>query len=82
MKFVAASLTMCTVLLASAAHAETYRLVHAIGNEEQMVATDLSAAVCEERKREYKAVAERLGTYNERLGHGSVTCLPESLFTN
>ena len=67
-------------MMTSAALAESYRLVHAIGNDEQMVATDLSSSECEDRKREYKAVAEHLGTYNERVGYGSITCLPESLF--
>jgi hypothetical protein len=71
------------MLAASAAHAETdetYRLVHAIGNDEHFVDTGLSKAECEVRKREYKAVAEALGTHNESLGFGSITCLPESLF--
>jgi hypothetical protein len=71
------------VIGTSAAHAETdetYRLVHAIGNDEHFVDTGLSKAECEVRKREYKAVAEALGTHNESLGFGSITCLPESLF--
>jgi len=66
--------------LAFSAHAETYRLVHAIGNTEKVVAKNLTKPDCEERKRELKATATALGTYNESTGFGSITCLPESLF--
>ncbi len=68
------------VLAASAAQAETYRLVHAIGDAEKVVAKGLSKPDCETRKRELKNVATALGTYNERLGIGSISCLPDSLF--
>lgn len=74
------ALMLAGVLAASAAQAETYRLVHAIGNAEKVVAKGLSKPECETRKRELKTVAEKMGTYNERLGIGSITCLPESLF--
>ena len=67
-------LIMISFVAASAAQAETYRLVHAIGNDEKVVARDLSKAQCEAKKKELKAVAESVGT------GGSVTCLPESLF--
>ena len=67
-------------IAATAAHAETYRLVHAIGNTEHISAKGISKPECEARKRELKIVAEALGTYNERLGIGSITCLPDSLF--
>lgn len=62
------------------AFAETYRLVHAIGNSERISAKGLSKAECEAKKRELKSVASAIGTYNERLGIGSITCLSESLF--
>jgi len=62
-------------------HAEThYRLVHAIGNTEKIVAKNLSKPECEARKREQIRVAEALGVHSEKLGIGSITCLPESLF--
>ncbi|MDX3929255.1 MAG: hypothetical protein QHC90_26070 [Shinella sp.] len=62
--------------------AETFRLIHAIGNTEQEAARDLSRHECEERKRQLKAAGEAVGTYNEKLGIGSITCLPESDFEN
>ncbi len=69
-------------LLASPALTETYRLVHVIGNAEQMGARNLSSSECDKRKTEYTEVAERLGTYNERSGHGSIVCFPESMFAD
>lgn len=68
------------ILAASPAIAETYRLIHAIGNDEKEVARDLSKDECEARKKEHKVVATALGTFNEGTGYGSITCLPESLF--
>lgn len=59
---------------AAAAHAETYRLVHAIGDDEKVIAKDLSKRECETRKNEQKTIATALGV------GGSITCLPESLF--
>jgi hypothetical protein len=59
---------------------ETYRLVQAIGNSEKVHAKGLSKAECETKKRELKAVAEAIGTYNEKTGFGSITCLPDSFF--
>lgn len=59
---------------------ETYRLVHAIGNDETITATNLTKRKCEEMKREKITIAEALGTHSERLGVGSITCLPESTF--
>jgi len=67
---------------ASVALPETFRLVHAIGNSERVNASGLSSAECETRKRDLKIVAEALGTYNERLGIGSITCLPDRLFND
>ncbi len=68
------------LLLTPAAHAETYRLIHAMGNAEYEVARDLSKDRCEDQKKELKVTAEKLGSYSERLGIGSITCLPESIF--
>ena len=53
---------------------ETYRLIHAIGNEENEIARDLTKAECERRRDEHKAVSSALG-----IG-GTVTCLPEWVF--
>lgn len=66
--------------VADALASETYRLVQAIGNSEKVHAKGLSKEECETRKRELKAVAEGIGTYNEKTGFGSITCLPDSLF--
>lgn len=65
-----------SMFAASAAQAETFRLVHAVGNSERVVAKDLSREECEARKRQQKQVADALGV------GGSVTCLPESLFND
>lgn len=59
---------------------EPYRLIHTIGSTERVTAKELSKAECEKRKAELKIVAAALGTYNEAAGHGSITCLPDSLF--
>lgn len=56
---------------------ETFSLVHAIGNTEQVSGKGLSKQECENRKRDLKVVAEALGSYNERTGYGSITCLPD-----
>ena len=69
-----ASMSVAILLLTTAAHAETYRLVQAVGNKERVAAEGLSKAECEKRKTELKATAAALGT------RGSITCLPESLF--
>ena len=74
---VAAGLTISTSALA-----ETYRLVHAIGDTEKVTAKGLTKEECEARKKELKAVATALGTYNESTGYGSITCLPDSLFAD
>lgn len=68
------------ILTATVAHAETYRLVHAIGNDEKIVAKGLSKPDCEAMKKDRIAIAEALGIHSEKLGIGSITCLPESLF--
>lgn len=65
---------------ATAVKVETYRLVHAIGNDETIVAKDLSKRECEMRKRDNIYIAEALGIHSERLGIGSITCLRESDF--
>jgi len=64
----------------TAAKSETYRLIHAIGNNENEAARGLSKAECDRRKQDLKVVATSLGTYNESTGYGSITCLPESSF--
>jgi hypothetical protein len=65
---------------ATAAPAETFRLIQARGNEENEAARGLSRAECDRRRDELKIVATQLGTYNEAQGIGSITCLPESAF--
>ena len=60
--------------------AETYRLIHAIGNTEREVARGLSRSDCQIQRDELKATATALGTYNEATGYGSITCRPESTF--
>jgi hypothetical protein len=67
-------------LTSTASAAETYRLIHAIGNEESEAARDLSKTECEAMKADRIAVAEALGIHSEKLGIGSITCLPESIF--
>lgn len=57
---------------------ETYRLIQAIGNTEQEVARGLPLYECQIRRDELKEIATGLGTYNEAVGYGSITCLPES----
>lgn len=59
---------------------ETYRLIHAIGNDENEVDRGLSKSECHRRRDDLKKTATALGTYNEATGHGSITCLPESFF--
>ncbi|MGK2740033.1 hypothetical protein ACSHT0_04005 [Tepidicaulis sp. LMO-SS28] len=73
---------MCSPSENSSSHRadETYRLVMAHGNSENIVAKGLSRSECEARKRQLKATGEALGTYSESRGIGSITCLPESLF--
>jgi hypothetical protein len=70
------------IVAASPAGAETYRLVHAIGNDEKIAAKGLSKQGCEAMKRDRVAIAEALGIHSEQLGIGSITCLPDSLFDN
>jgi len=65
---------------ASQAASETYRLVHAIGNSEKVIAKGLEKGECARRKREHIKITEALGVHSERLGKGSITCLPESYF--
>lgn len=67
-------------VIASHVYAESYRLVQALDNDERIAAKDLTKAECEAQKRELKKVATALGTYDEATGHGSITCLPESIF--
>lgn len=66
----------------TASHAETFRLIHSIGTDENVVAKGLTKEECDGRKQELKVVAEALGTYNERTGHGSIVCLSDSFFEN
>lgn len=61
---------------------ETYRLIQAIGNTERESARGLTKGECERRRDELKAVATGVGTYDEATGHGSITCLPESFFSD
>ncbi len=79
-KFTIVAASISIMGLTSGVHAETYRLIHAIGNEEHEAARGLSKSECEARKAELKSVATALGTYNESTGYGSITCLPESVF--
>lgn len=58
------------------APAETYSLVHAIGNDETIIAKGLSKRECETRKKDNTIVAAALGV------GGSITCLPDSIFAN
>lgn len=58
------------------AHEETYRLVHAIGNNERINAGGLTKRDCETRKQEALTVAVALGT------GGSITCLPDGSFND
>lgn len=53
---------------------ETYRLVHAIGNDETILARDLKKYECQREKKERAIIVATMGV------GGSVTCLPESLF--
>lgn len=57
-------------------NAETYRLVHAIGNTERINAVGLSKSECEMRRDDAKIIAVSIGA------GGSITCLPENLFRN
>lgn len=54
--------------------AETYRLVHAIGNDENISARGLTLGRCQSLREEKRTVVKALGV------GGSVTCLPESSF--
>ncbi len=56
----------------SAAQAETYRLIQALGNTEHESARGLSKPECEEKKRELNAIGEALGT------SGSIKATPFS----
>lgn len=69
-----------TPLMTSAVYAETFRLMHAIGNSETEIARDLTKPECEAMKRDRSAIATALGIHSEALGVGSITCLPESIF--
>jgi hypothetical protein len=62
------------------ASAESYWLVHAIGNAEKVVAKGLTLSECKSRKTEYTKAAEALGVHSESQGIGSITCLPASDF--
>ncbi|NGN45183.1 hypothetical protein G6N74_29455 [Mesorhizobium sp. CGMCC 1.15528] len=62
--------------LAAPAVQDAYRLVHAIGNDEKVVAEGLNKSDCDAQKSERKKIVSALGV------GGSVTCLPESLFSN
>lgn len=75
-----AILTAIVAVMSSTAHAESYRLIHAIGNKEHEAGRGLTKVECEAKKSELKIVATSLGTYNEATGFGSITCLPESMF--
>lgn len=59
---------------------ETYRLVHAIGNSEKIVADGMSKMDCAARKKDDIAIAEALGIHSKKLGIGSIVCLPENVF--
>lgn len=76
------ALILAFALTSGTAAAETYRLIHAIGNAEKVIAKQLSKRECAVRKREQIAVAEALGLHSEKAGVGSITCLPESFFND
>ncbi|MDJ1463329.1 hypothetical protein [Nitratireductor sp. GZWM139] len=80
MKTVIASLTI--LVTTNAAHADTYRLIHALGNAEKEIARGLKKDECEAMKRDRKRISNALGIHNETLGLGSITCLPESIFAD
>lgn len=69
-------------LVAFTAQAETFRLVHAVGDAERVVERGLSEEECKARKREHVAVSEGLGIHSQHKGIGSITCLPESVFAD
>lgn len=83
------AIVFCTAVIAltpkrergTASQAETYRLIHAIGNTERVNAKGLTKVECERQKAELVGVASALGLHNEKTDRGSITCLPESLFT-
>lgn len=64
------------VLISSNAYAETYRLVHAIGNTERVNGKGMTKTECETRKKELKTIVAAMGV------GGSVTCLPDSMFND
>lgn len=80
MRYVLAATVLAVLAVAPAQAAETYRLIHAIGNQEREVARNLTKSECEAMKGDRKAMAEALGIHSEKLGLGSITCLPESIF--
>lgn len=55
---------------------ETYRLVHAIGQTEKILAKGLGKSECRRLRDERRKIVALLGV------GGSVTCLPESIFTD
>lgn len=59
---------------------EGYNLIFTLGNTEKISASGLTWAECEKRKKELKLTAEGLGTYSERLGHGSIVCISDSAY--
>lgn len=59
---------------------DKFNLIFALGNTEKISATGLTWAECEKRKKELKQAAEGLGTYNEKLGIGSITCISEHAY--
>ena len=65
---------------AASVNTETYRLIHAMGNDEQELARDLSRTDCESMKDDRIGLSAALGIHSETLGIGSISCLPESVF--
>lgn len=73
MKMVSIIAALLSLGIVTAHTEESFRLVHAIGNNERILARGLSKSECERRKLEHEAITAI-------LSGGSVACLPESVF--
>lgn len=72
------AITAATIVASApvAIASETYRLVHAIGQTEKILAKGLGQSECRRLRDERRKIVALLGV------GGSVTCLPESIFTD
>ncbi|MBP0439583.1 hypothetical protein [Tianweitania sediminis] len=73
---IVAGVIVCGLIGSFASAAETYRLIHAIGNSETLIAKGLSKNECARMKQERLKIIALTGV------GGSVSCLPESVFLN